>query len=159
MNTGLKSLLKRIVYTFLNELCNNCHLKQRVPSSNLLLRILIKAAFFSMNIFSLYVSFLRSSNILIKVLSVFKTKNCLIAVLCNSRSSHRECSVGKGVLKNFSSFTGKHLCWSLSLKNLTSGFQSCNFIKKRFQHRGFPVKLGKFFRTHILKNICERLLL
>ena len=30
-----------------------------------------------------------------------------------SRSSHRKCSVKKGVLKNFSNFTGKHLCWSL----------------------------------------------
>ena len=30
-----------------------------------------------------------------------------------SRSSHRRCSVKKGVLKNVASFTGKHLCWSL----------------------------------------------
>ena len=28
------------------------------------------------------------------------------------RSSHRRCSVKKGVLKNFANFTGKHLCWS-----------------------------------------------
>ena len=47
-----------------------------------------------------------------------------------------------GVLKNFSVFTGKHLCWSLF-----AGLQGCNFIKKRLQHRRFPV------------NICEQLLL
>ena len=34
-----------------------------------------------------------------------------------------------------------------------------NFIKKRLQHRCFPVKCMKFLRTPILKNICKRLLL
>ena len=40
-----------------------------------------------------------------------------------------------------------------------ASLQACNFIKKRFQHRCFPVKFVKFLRAHILKNICERLLL
>ena len=31
------------------------------------------------------------------------------------RSSHRGCSVRKGVLRNFAKFTGKHLCQSLFL--------------------------------------------
>ena len=34
------------------------------------------------------------------------------------RSSHRRCSVKKDVLRNFKDFTGKHLCWSLSLIKL-----------------------------------------
>ena len=34
---------------------------------------------------------------------------------------------------------------------------ACNFIKKRFQPRCFPVKFAKFLRTPILKNICERI--
>ena len=55
-------------------------------------------------------------------------------------TSHRRCSVKRGVFKNFAIFTGKHLFWSL-------------------QHRFFPVKSAKFLRTPILKNICERLLL
>ena len=42
---------------------------------------------------------------------------------------------------------------------LTKGLQACNFIKKRLQHRCFPVKFAKFLRTHFLKNSCERLLL
>ena len=29
------------------------------------------------------------------------------------RSSHQRCSIEKGVLKNFTKFTGKHLCQSL----------------------------------------------
>ena len=33
----------------------------------------------------------------------------------NVRSSHWNSSVKKGVLRNFASFTGKHLCWSLFL--------------------------------------------
>ena len=39
-----------------------------------------------------------------------------------------------------------------------SGFQAYKFIKKRHQHRCFPVKFAKFLRAPILKNICERLL-
>ena len=37
--------------------------------------------------------------------------------------------------------------------------QTCNFLKKRLQHRCFPAKFAKFWRTSILKNICEWLLL
>ena len=57
----------------------------------------------------------------------------------------------KGVLKNFAIFTRKHLCWSLF------GVFGVNFIKKRLQHRYFPVNITKFLRTPILKNIWERL--
>ena len=28
----------------------------------------------------------------------------------------------------------------------------CNFIKKRLQHRGFPMKFTKYFRTPFLQN-------
>ena len=44
----------------------------------------------------------------------------------------------KDVLKDFSNFTRKYLCWSL---------QACNLIKKRLQHRCFPVSTC-FYRTH-----------
>ena len=39
------------------------------------------------------------------------------------RSSHRKCSVKKGVLKNLANFTGKHLCCSL-FYNKVSGLRS-----------------------------------
>ena len=42
----------------------------------------------------------------------------------------------------------KHLCWSLFFIKL----QACNFIKKRLQHRCFPVKSAKFFKTLFLQN-------
>ena len=38
----------------------------------------------------------------------------------------------KGVLKNFTNFTG---------------LKACNFTKKRLEHRCFPVKIAKFLRT------------
>ena len=53
----------------------------------------------------------------------------------------------KKAIKNFAIFTGNHLCWSLFFQ------KCCNFIRKRLQHRCFPVS------KPILKNICERLLL
>ena len=34
-----------------------------------------------------------------------------------------------------------------------------SFVKKRLQHRYFPVLIEMFLRTPISKNICERLLL
>ena len=65
--------------------------------------------------------------------------------------------IEKVVLKKFAIFTGKHLFESLS--NKVPGLQACNFIKKRLQHRCFPVNIAKRLRTSILKNICERLFL
>ena len=49
----------------------------------------------------------------------------------------------------------KNLCCSLSIRKL----QAFNLIKKRLQHRCFPVNVANFLRTPILKNICKRLLL
>ena len=41
---------------------------------------------------------------------------------------------------------------------LEAGLRACNFIKKKLQHRYFPVNIAKHLRTHILKNIYEWLL-
>ena len=46
-----------------------------------------------------------------------------------------------------------------SIFNKAAGLQVCKFIKKRLQHRCFPVIIAKFLRISILKNIRERLLL
>ena len=73
------------------------------------------------------------------------------------RNSHLRCSVKEGVSKKFANLTGTSLCWSLFSLKLQA--QTCNFIKKRFQHQRFPVTFAKFLKTSILKNICEKLLL
>ena len=64
----------------------------------------------------------------------------------------------KALVKNFAIFQKKTSVWE-SLFDKASGLSPCNFIKKRLQHKCFPVKFAKFLRTPILKNIYERLLL
>ena len=61
----------------------------------------------------------------------------------------------KGFLITFAKITGKHICLRFFLIKL----QAFSFIKKRLQHKYFPVKFAKFLRIPIFKNICERLLL
>ena len=68
-----------------------------------------------------------------------------------NRSSHWTSSVKKGILKNFISFTGKRLRWSLFLIKLQA-FRSVTLSKR-------DTNTGVFPKTSILNNICERLLL
>ena len=53
-----------------------------------------------------------------------------------------------GFLKNFAIFTGKHLWWShfLVLVCQISNYR-VHFIKKRLQHKCFPVNIAKFLRA------------
>ena len=70
----------------------------------------------------------------------------------------RRGSVGRGVLRNFVKFTGKHLCQSLFF-NKVAGLRAATLLKKRLWHRYFPVNLAKFLRTPFLQNTSGRLLL
>ena len=66
-----------------------------------------------------------------------------------NRSSHRKCSVKKGiVIKNFAKFTGKQLCWGLFF-NKVAGLRPATLLR-RLQQRCFPVNFGKFLKTPIL---------
>ena len=49
-------------------------------------------------------------------------------------------------------YSQENTCVGASLVSL-----SVNFIKKKLQHRYFPVNMTKFLRRPILKNISERL--
>ena len=51
-------------------------------------------------------------------------------VLYNFRSSHQRCSIEKGVLENFTNFTGKQLRQSLFF-NKVAGLRSPTLFKKR----------------------------
>ena len=75
-----------------------------------------------------------------------------------SRSSHRRCSVRKGVLRNFSKFTGKHMCKSLSFNKVAGRLQcylkrgstkvlSCEFCE---------ISKNTFFMEHILATASEK---
>ena len=69
-----------------------------------------------------------------------RKKNFYLFSLCLLQRQPPDMFYKKGVLNNFTLFTGKHVCW-------------------RLQHACFPVNIAKFLKTPILKNICERLLL
>ena len=64
------------------------------------------------------------------------------------KSNHSQMFFKIGVLKNFAIFTGKYLCQSLFLIKL----QAFKFVKKRLQHRSFPVNIAKFLRTFLYKT-------
>ena len=65
------------------------------------------------------------------------------------RSSHRGCSVRKGVLRNLQN----------SQENTCAGLIPATLFKKRLWLRCFLVKFAKFLRTPFLQNISGRLLL
>ena len=70
------------------------------------------------------------------------------------RSSRTEVFCEKGVLKNFTKFTGKHLCQSLFFNKVAG-----SLLKKRLYHRCFPVNFAKFLRTPFLTELLRWLLL
>ena len=67
------------------------------------------------------------------MLDVFIIK-CLIQEIL--RSSHRRCSVGKGVLRSFAKFTGKHLCQSLYF-NKVAGLRDYSKEREQYFKRAF----------------------
>ena len=74
------------------------------------------------------------------------------------RSSHRRCSVEKGVLRNFAKFTGKRLCQRLYF-NKNAGLRAVILLKKSLCHRCFPVNFVKFLRTPFAAEHLSWLLL
>ena len=78
-------------------------------------------------------------------------------LVVSSRNKHCKCCVKKGVLKNFAKFTGKYLCWSLFF-NKVEGLRPATSLKKKLQHRSFPMNLAisfyTFFTEHLRKTAC-----
>ena len=70
-------------------------------------------------------------------------------LLWRFRSSRPEVLCKKGVLRNFTKFTGKHLCQSLFF-NKVATLRPATLLKKRLWHRCFPVNFVKFLRTPFL---------
>ena len=63
----------------------------------------------------------------------------------------------KGVLRNFTQFTRKHVCQSLFL-NKGADLRSATLLKKKLWHRCFPGNFGKFLRTPFFKEHLQWLL-
>ena len=74
------------------------------------------------------------------------------------KSSHRTYYIKKDVLKNFTKFTGKHLCQSLFF-NKVAGLRPATLLKKALWHRYFPVNFVTFSRTPFLHNTFGRVLM
>ena len=55
----------------------------------------------------------------------------------------------KGVLRNFTKFTGKNLCLSLFFNKVTD-LRPATLLKKRLWHRRFPMNFVKFLRAPFL---------
>ena len=66
--------------------------------------------------------------------------------IANMRSSRPEMFCKKGVLRNFTKFTGKHQCQSLFF-NKVAALRPATLLKKRLWHWCFPVNFAKFLRT------------
>ena len=64
----------------------------------------------------------------------------------------------KDVLRNFTKFTGEHMCQSLFF-NKVADLRPATLLEKRLWYRRFPVNFLKFLRTPFLKNTSGRLLL
>ena len=65
------------------------------------------------------------------------------------RSSHQRCSIKKSVLKNFTKFTGKHLCQSLFCRP-----QAWNFIIKETLAQVFSSEFYETFKnTFFTENL------
>ena len=75
-----------------------------------------------------------------------------------SRNSHQRCSMKKGVLWNFTEFTVKHLCQSLSFHKVAE-LRPVTLLNKRIWHRCFPVNFTRFLKTSFLKENLRWLLL
>ena len=57
-----------------------------------------------------------------------------------------------GILKGFSKFTGKHLCWNLFI-NKVAEFKPGTLSKTRFQHRCFPMNFVSFKNTNLIEQL------
>ena len=75
------------------------------------------------------------------------------------QSSRKEVFCGKGVLRNFTKFAGKHLYQSLFFNkvaglglffNKVAGLRPATLLKKSLWHRCFPVNFVKFLRAPFL---------
>ena len=81
-------------------------------------------------------------------------RNSIRHSLLKLRSSRPEVFCKKGVLRNFTKFTGKHLCQSLFFNKVAG--QACNFIKKETLAQVFSCEFCEiskntfFYRTPLV---------
>ena len=86
------------------------------------------------------------------ILLVFYTRKCTYFCLATFRSSHRRCSVRKGVFRDFAKFTGKYPCQSLFFNKVVD-LSPATLLKKETLAQVFSCEFCKistntfFYRT------------
>ena len=85
-------------------------------------------------------------------------------LICYSQHKYQkqssEVSCKKGVLRNFATFTGKHLCQSHFFSKVAGpGLRPATLLKKRLRHSCFPVNFVKFLRAPLFTEYFLWLLL
>ena len=70
------------------------------------------------------------------------------------RSSHRRCSIKKGVLKISANFTGKHLCWCLFLIKLKA-CRPTTLSTQAFSCEICKIFKNTYFEEHLLMAVTE----
>ena len=83
---------------------------------------------------------------------------CIVIIWSVFRSSRLDVFCKKGLLRNSTKFTGKHL-WHSLFFNKVAGLMPATLLKKRLWHRCFPVNFVKFLRAPFLRNTSRLLLL
>ena len=68
-------------------------------------------------------------------------QHIVVQKLVKTKSSHRQCSLRKGFLRNFAEFTGKHLCQCLYF-NKVAGL-ACNLVKIETLAQVFSCEFSK----------------
>ena len=71
------------------------------------------------------------------------------------KSSHRRCSIKKGVPKNFAKFTGKHLCQSLFLNKVAGLSLIKEAVEQMFSCEICKIFKNTFFTKHLWATACK----
>ena len=79
--------------------------------------------------------------------------------ICKNGSSHRRCSVKKGVLRSFTKFAGKYVCQGLFLIKVQA--LACNIIKnqtlaKVFSCEFYEISNNAFFTEHLRATVSVK---
>ena len=73
-------------------------------------------------------------------------------IFTHSEAATGRCSFKIDALKNFAIFTKKKSICVRVFFNKITGLQAYNFIKKRIQHRCFPVNVAKSLENNYLEE-------
>ena len=87
-----------------------------------------------------------------------RAKNSIqVDIYTRERGSQQRCFIKKGVLKNFTKFTGKRLCQSIFFNKVIKKF--LKFIKKETLAQVFSCEFCEIFKNTFLQNTSGPLLL